>query len=588
MLFSCLVDADRIATERFCDRLQSNARLRPRPELSDLRTRLDKYLENLRADAADTPVNRIRAGVLNECLAAAADRPGFFSLNVPTGGGKTLASLAFALHHAKANPGLRRVVVAIPFTSIIEQTADQYRRVLGDLADAALVEHHSNLNPTQDTRANQMASENWAAPLVVTTNVQLFESLFAARTTPCRKLHRLANSVIILDEAQTLPVDLLAPTLAALKELVAHYGCTVVLCTATQPALEYRAGQFDIGIRSPMPIIKDVSVLHSALKRVNVKRLGKIEDTALLSRLAKEHQVLCVVNTRAHAGKLYQGLVDLTVDESGCFHLSTLMCPQHRRDVLGRIRQTLRAKQPCRVISTQLVEAGVDLDFPCVYRAAAGFDSIAQAAGRCNREGRLTDAAGGSALGRVYVFDSESPPPPGLLRAAADVAAEIADQFPDPIAPDAINAYFRLFYWNRKGAHAWDERQVLDCFAYSPGSVPSHRTLAPLQFATAAEAYKIIREEQTPVLVPYNDEARDLIARLQTGQPIDYGFYKVAQQYCVQVRTRELQQLASNAALLQDTTRDNGLYYLNNPAAYSPKQGLLPDAAGVGSEAFIL
>jgi CRISPR-associated endonuclease/helicase Cas3 len=246
MLFSALIDADRLATEAFCAPNQAEERRQEKPSVSELLSNLEGYLECKQSQAEKTTVNHVRARVLADCIAAADLDPGFFSLNVPTGGGKTLSSLAFALRHALAH-NLRCVVFSVPFTTIIEQTADAYREALGPLTDLGLIEHHSDISPTRDTRQNKLATENWDAPLIVTTNVQLFESLFASATTPCRKLHRLARSVIVLDEAQAIPVELLHPTLLALRELVSRYGCTVVLCTATQPALERREG-FDIGI----------------------------------------------------------------------------------------------------------------------------------------------------------------------------------------------------------------------------------------------------------------------------------------------------------------------------------------------------
>jgi CRISPR-associated endonuclease/helicase Cas3 len=302
MVFSCLIDADRTCTEAFCDSDKAEERAAPRPTLYELRAQLDAHLDAMRQNAHATAVNEHRRAILTQCLQAAGGKPGFYSLQVPTGGGKTFSSLAFALHHAPER--MRRVVVAIPFTSIIEQTADTYRRALGSCAERGVVEHHSNLLPEQSTRANQMATENWDAPLIVTTNVQLFESLFAASTTPCRKLHRLANSVIILDEAQTLPVDLLKPTLRALQELVRNYGCTVVLCTATQPALEHRQ-DFSIGLKDVTPIIANQGELFEAMRRVTVKHAGQLADDILSMRLAAEAQVLCIVNTRRHAARLF-------------------------------------------------------------------------------------------------------------------------------------------------------------------------------------------------------------------------------------------------------------------------------------------
>ena len=593
MLFSCLIDADRTATEAFCDQRQARERARPTSSLAELRHAFDGFLSGVQARAEPTPVNAVRRKVLDASIAVAASPPGFFSLNVPTGGGKTFASLAFALHHAAANSALRRVVVAIPFTSIIEQTADQYRRALGPLAGAAIVEHHSNLNPDRDTLRNKLASENWSAPLVVTTNVQLLESLFASRTTPCRKLHRLANSVIVLDEAQTLPVDLLSPTLAALRELVAHYGCTVVLCTATQPALERRERDFEIGIENVRPIIADVNALHAALNRVTVERVvGKLDNAVLAERIASEPQVLCIVNTKAHAANLYDALAARTGKEAS-FHLSTLMCPQHRRDVLRRVRRILRRNvlatkkdlraRPCRVVSTQLIEAGVDVDFPCVFRAEAGFDSIAQAAGRCNREGKLTDAAGRPALGRVYVFEAESPPPPGLLRSAADAAGELAPDYADPLHPNAVRAYFNLHYGNQRRQKDWDARDVLAQFRFHP----SDEDLAAIHYRKAADAYRIIRDEQTPAVVPYNAEARKLIEHLKTGEPLTYTHYKLVQQYSVGVRERMLHELADNTTAQRHVplySHDAGLWYLVSRDAYTPEKGVSTTATGIAPE----
>lgn len=583
MLFSCLIDADRTATEAFCDRAQSEERNRPKPKLEELRSALNTYLADLSGKAPTTHVNTIRSRVLADCIAAAEQPPGFFSLNVPTGGGKTLASLAFALQHAEKHPQFRRVVVGIPFTSIIEQTADVYRRALGDdLVNAgALVEHHSSPNPRTESRTNKLATENWDAPLVVTTNVQLFETLFASRTTPSRKLHRLANSVIILDEAQTLPVDLLQPTLGALRELVARYGCSVVLCTATQPALEKREPDFQIGLTGVREIVKDVDSLHTALKRVDVTRIGKLDDDELATRLSHERQVLCIVNTKAHAADVYTKLVTKRGKVVGCYHLSTFMCAEHRRHVLAEIRERLKAKKSCRVVSTQLIEAGVDVDFPCVYRAPAGFDAIAQAAGRCNREGKLTDAAGNSIKGRVFVFDTDRAIPRGLLLSAAQAASELIELHPDPLQPSAVQAYFNQLYWSRK--HTWDQHEVMANFALDPSN-KAHRQLVPFQFRTASQSYRLIREEQTPVLVPYGDEAKSMIQLLKMTDFVDYQFLRTAQKYTVAVREDLLRKLADNQSIVP---HESGLWYLGNEDAYSEQVGLLPNIAGLSPESLM-
>lgn len=583
MLFSALVDADRIATERFCNPAQADSRAVPKPSLEAMRCRLDAYLSELQqsklnASRDPTPVNAVRAAVLKQCLSGAELPKGFFSLDVPTGGGKTFASLAFALHHARAHPDLRRAIVAIPFTSIIEQTADQYRKALGALAQGGLVEHHSNLNPKNDTTINKLATENWDAPLIVTTNVQLFESVFASATTPARKLHRLPHSVIVLDEAQTIPVNLLEPTLLALKELVARYGCSVVLCTATQPALEFRSNEFTIGLEDVRPIIQDVSSLHRQLKRVDVSRIGIVADVELAARMAGDPAALCIVNTKAHASRLYDELTRQRGAVDGCFHLSTLMCAQHRRDVLEQIRLRLAEKRGCWIVSTQLIEAGVDLDLPVVYRAASGFDSIAQAAGRCNREGLLVDANGSPIRGQVFVFDTNEPPAPGLLRQSAQVARELSSTHPDPLQPSAIEAYFRLLYWTRSSD--WDRHHVNDCFQYNPYD-KNQAAFAPLQFKTAARSYRIIPDDQTPILVPYDETAQKMRDHLCAGKPIDFQFFRDAQRYMVSVYERMLMRLEGNKVLVP---HEAGIYALVNEDAYSNRKGLLPDVAGVSPE----
>jgi CRISPR-associated endonuclease/helicase Cas3 len=425
---------------------------------------------------------------------------------------------------------------------------------IGPFVEAGLVEHHTNLQPKHDTRSNQFGTENWDAPLIVTTNVQLLESLFAYRTTPCRKLHNLARSVIVLDEAQTIPVELLKPALAALRELVLNYGCSIVLCTATQPALERRT-DFELGIEGVRHIIPDAVPLFHALKRVEVRTLGKLPDGELALLLAKERAALCIVNTRGHASRLYDQVAKLS--ESGdCFHLSTWMCGAHRRTVLKMIRERLAAKQPCRVVSTQLVEAGVDLDFPAVYRAEAGFDSIAQAAGRCNREGLL-------ALGVTYVFEADEKPPAGLLRAAAEAGKELLSKYRDPLAPEAIEAYFRLLYWIRKDS--WDKYKVMDKMKFQSGR-------ALLQFREVANAFRMIRDDQLPILVAYDTTATDLRDRLMAGN-IPFIPQRELQPYLVSVRKQAMRQMEDRGFVME---HESGVWILLNRSLYSSHKGLDP------------
>jgi CRISPR-associated endonuclease/helicase Cas3 len=559
MLFSCLVDGDRACTEAFCSPEQSEERRQPRPSLHAMRERIMAHLAELQKGALDTQVNLLRQEVLKHCRMAANSNPGFFSLQVPTGGGKTLSSLAFALEHAALHSH-RRVVVAIPFTSIIEQTADVYRKALGLLSARALVEHHTNLQPIHDTRANQFATENWDAPLIVTTNVQLLESLFAAATSPCRKLHRLARSVIILDKAQTLPVELLEPTLAALRELVLNYGCTVVLCTATQPALERRS-DFPLGLEGVRPIIADPLRLFRTLKRVEVRHVGPLGDDKLAGLLREQPRALCIVNTRRHAARLFDAL-SAVCEEGSCFHLSTLMCGKHRRKMLQQIR-ALAKIGPCRVVSTQLIEAGVDLDLPVVYRAAAGFDSIAQAAGRCNREGLLP-------IGYTYVFDAAELPPPGLLRDGAQVARELFSHFPDPLLPEAIEAYFRQYYWKQRDR--WDFKKILQMMRIDPV-----RKRALFQFRDIAEAYKLIRDPQFPILVPYDPESESF-SRALLGGDVEFLPVRQLQPYLVSVPERTLRGMEASGMV---QAHSSGIHVLLRKDAYTDAKGLTLETLGL-------
>jgi CRISPR-associated endonuclease Cas3-HD len=372
MIFSCVVDADFLNTEAF---LQPDKAIFRGcfPELEELRPVLDRHLADKMQRCLAGRVNARRAEVLEGCRRAALWNPGLFSLTVPTGGGKTLSSLAFALDHACRHK-LRRVIYVIPYISIIEQTADVFRKAFGpDLAHAVL-EHHANAaevearsveaaDNTEDART--LAFENWDAPVVVTTAVQFFESLFASRSSRCRKLHNIAGSVVILDEAQTLPLRFLRPCVAAIKELTSTYRVSFVLCTATQPELGIKPWNRN-GLENVREIVPDVSGLFAALERVKVKFIGEISMGELAGRLTEYEQVLCIVNTRKQARELC-GLLH-NRQAGGLYHLSTRMCPAHRREVLTKVKALLQdpSKPPVWLIATSLIEAGVDIDFPVV------------------------------------------------------------------------------------------------------------------------------------------------------------------------------------------------------------------------------
>jgi CRISPR-associated endonuclease/helicase Cas3 len=557
MLFSCLVDADFLGTEELMQPVGARARQQQAPTLQELKKALDRHLAELGAQSQGaTNVSDCRQLVLAACHAAAQEPPGLFSLTVPTGGGKTLASLAFAIDHALRH-GFERVIYAIPFTSIIEQTAEVFRdRAFAGLSPEAVVEHHSNLDPDDETFYSRLAKENWDAPIVVTTNVQFFESLFASRTSQCRKLHRIVNSVVILDEAQTLPVDLLKPCLAVLRELAVDYHCSIVLCTATQPAIT-RQPEFTIGLENVREIIPDPPELYNRMKRVRVHNLGQLSDSELIERLGEHQQFLCVVNTRPHAAKVFTLLSETlsAADRDGVIHLSTWMCGAHRSEVIADIRQRLQDGKSCRVVSTQLIEAGVDVDFPVVYRALAGIDSIAQAAGRCNREGK-------AASGDVFVFEPTAGQPPGYLASTADSARELLTDFDDLLSLEAVQHYFELHYWKQN--KLWDKKGVMEQF-------PAPAQKVAFQFRTAARLFQMIEEDTQPIIIPWGSEGQALVRALEASEPPDWRIKRKLQRYVVGVYPSIYQKLLATGDVI---IRHNSYAVLCNLGMYNDKLGL--------------
>lgn len=500
MLFSCLVDADYLDTEAF----MNNAPIRRNKlPLTPLLTLLDRHL-----DSFGTPkneLNRKRAEILARCMEAALLRRGLYSLTVPTGGGKTLSSMAFALRHA-AEHGLRRIIYVIPYTNIIEQTAGVFRKIFGD---EAVLEHHSNAgyDDAEDTRNTDRlykrhASENWDISVVVTTSVQFFESLFSNRPSKCRKLHNIANSVVIFDEAQMLPMPYLLPCVRAISELVKNYRCTAVLCSATQPAL---GAYFPSGI-SPVEICPDFEELHTLFRRTRfVVEAEAFSAEALAERLNREHQTLCIVNTRMQAQAVFALL-----QGEGCYHLSTLMYPLHRKRTLEIIRQRLKGGLPCKVISTSLIEAGVDLDFPSLYRERAGLDSMIQAAGRCNRED--TRSAEESP---VYLFrfaQDQSPRIPASLALPFQVADKLMQECEDIGSPSTIRAYFEQLY--RYKGPSLDTENIVGRLEDGVKSCPPS-----FPFASVAENFRLIEQNTRQILVVLDDEpaAIEIATQLRQG-----------------------------------------------------------------------
>lgn len=506
MLFSCLVDADFLDTEAFMDKKKSQ--LRNKNEgLVDLR---DKVIAEVNVISNnDTAVNCARRSVFEQCIKSAQSNPGIFSLTVPTGGGKTLSSLAFALEHAIKH-GMRRVIYVIPYTSIIEQNAEIFRNVCGD---AAVLEHHCNFEFAQDSYKTRLAAENWDAPLIVTTNVQFFETLFHYRVSKCRKAHSIANSVIIFDEAQMLPVELLKPCMAIMKELTCNYRATIVLSTATQPVFNH-SDEFRCGLEDIKEIIEKPHKLYQTLQRVSIQKLPLMSSAEIAIQINKYEQVLCIVNTRKHARQLYEAVSN----KENLYHLSALMCPVHRSETIACIKAALKSNKPCRVISTQLIEAGVDIDFPVVFRAAAGIDSIAQSAGRCNREGKLPNR------GKVFVFIPEDPAPPGFLRQSAETAESIMRRHEDILSLGAVKDYFRELYWRNEDR--LDKNKILDRFGEGAGK-------CDFPFRAIGEEFRWIENGMQTIVIPYNDEAKKLITVLKISDSKEIS--RKLQRFSVQV-----------------------------------------------------
>ena len=545
MLFSCLVDADFLDTERFMS--GGTAERETGESLPTLLEKLERHIAPWWAPSSE--LNRMRCGILRACIDGGAQEKGLFTLTVPTGGGKTIASMAFALNHAVKH-GMDRVIYVIPYTSIIEQTAAVFREVFGE---RNVVEHHSGalFEVAEDGEAGQYrnikATENWDAPIIVTTAVQFFESMYANRPSKCRKLHNTANSVIIFDEAQMLPSSRLQPCVAAIGSLVTDFGSTAVLCTATQPSLNDLFARFAPGF-SPRELCPDVAALYSAFRRVSFADIGKVGAEALAERLRTLPQILCIVNSRKSAQEVFGML-----PPEGSYHLSTLMVPAHRRAVLAEIRTRLRDGLPCRVVSTSLIEAGVDVDFPAVYREMAGLDSILQAAGRCNREGKRSPKES-----VVTVFEGVSTTPE-LLRVNIGAAREALLGGADPASPETIKRYFDAY---RSLAANQDKAGVISAFENGvQGRI--------LPFRTVAERFHLIDDAAKTVYIPLGEGA-ELVQRVREGER-SRDLYRRLSLYGVSVYERHFNALTDKGAL---EPIEESSAILADMSMYTSKMGL--------------
>ena len=559
MLYSCLVDADFLDTEKFMD--SASAQLRENKKtLAELEPQLDAFLSKMKANAKDTAVNRIRDQVQAQCREKATRPCGFYSLTVPTGGGKTLSSLLWAMKHAVRN-GQKRIIIAIPYTSIIVQTAAVLKSIFGE---ENVLEHHSNVDPEQIEdeelrRRMTMAIENWDYPIIVTTNVQLFESMFGNRPSVCRKLHNIVNSVIILDEVQTLPIACMQPIVDALKTYNKLFHVSVLFTTASQPILN---GVIEgcnpkatfRGIDNIEEIIPADFALHEKLRRVQLQidNEGMTYDD-IAAALMKHDRVLCIVNTRKDAKEIFQRLPK----EGVTLHLSRMMCSAHIREAIDTIKATLSSDTNTiiRVVATQLVEAGVDIDFPVVYRQEAGLDSILQAAGRCNREGRQKICTT-----HVFSLSREHPLPCGNMQDANSARLALGTA-QDWFAPETMTRYFKQLYCR---VESFDEKKIKD-YLYNKD----------MCFDTAAKEFHLIEDKGRSVIVCWKDSV-SLIERLEQSGP-SYALMKKLGQYTVNVYESDFKKLVA-MGVVSGLENDNGsLYIIKYQQQYDSQLGLLTD-----------
>lgn len=555
MLYSCLVDADFLDTEAFMQPEQS--KLRGKHEsMKVLEGKLDAFLSGLKKNAPDTEVNRIRNEVQQWCIEESEKAQSFYSLTVPTGGGKTLSSVLWAIKHAVKND-LKRVIIAIPYTSIITQTASVLRSIFGE---ENVLEHHSNVdrNNGKDKELSQkqrLATENWDYPIIVTTNVQLFESLFSSKPSDCRKLHNIAKSVLILDEVQTLPMDFLQPIIDTFDTLKRVFGVSILFTTASQPVLSGTIlgsnpfVSFE-GLSQIHEIVSREANLHDRLRRVKIEfEDGVRKDyNAVAEQIAKYPRVLCIVNTRNDAKEIYSRLPK----DGICLHLSRMMCPDHVRETIDRVKVALKepSNTVIRVVATQLIEAGVDIDFPVVFRQEAGLDSILQAAGRCNREGRMEQ-------GETFVFGLQKPLPSGFMTQTNNARLGMGKDY-DWFSPEAMKAYFKQLY---SRVNTFDKANIKDLL-YKP----------EMLFETAASAFRLIDDNTVSVIVNWKN-SMDLVGRLLDEGP-SYSLMKALSQFSVNVRDGDKDKLKKAGAIEEVL---EGIYVIRDQSFYNKEVGLVTD-----------
>lgn len=563
MLFSCLVDADFLDTEEFMN--EGKVHRGGWPSLDELAPLFWEELKKRGFLTPKNPLNEKRFEILQTCMEKGEGAPGLYSLTVPTGGGKTISSMAFAMKQAEAH-GKKRIIYVIPYLSIIEQTADIFKSILGD---DAVLESHSNVeyddgDPTDEKRralaeVRKLSAENWDAPIIITTNEQFFETLYANRTSKCRKLHHIAESVIIFDEAQMLPVDFLKPCLTVIEELVRYYGCTAVLCSATQPELgKYMA-------QKPKEIMDHIPDLYDFFQRVSCRVDGEMDYPAVAEAMMEEKQALCIASTKKEAENIFENL-----DDPEALYLSTALCPAHRRKLIREIKERLQAGRSCRVVSTSIISVGVDIDFPVVYLEYTGLDSLIQGAGRCNREGKK--AASESI---AHIFWTEKGKASPFMRKEKQVTDVVRKKYGETelTSPQAIRTYFEGWYQSNEGNLDYKEIEKLS---------------KTCSFADIGRVFHLIADSTKSVFIPYDEEARRIQTLLYQGNR-SRELMRKASQYIVNVRytasshgTSDFHRLLTQGrmAMFPD---DEEMGYLVNAEDYDEKLGLqIQDEDGLG------
>lgn len=600
-LLSCLVDADRLDTADF--ESPGNLSIRNYGQYHPWQTlveRLNARLRLFEQKGNENRVDQIRRQVSQACLEFSAKPKGIYQLTVPTGGGKTLASLRFALNHAM-HFQMERVFYIIPYTSIIDQNADEIRKILEDkdtsdrYLDRVVLEHHSNLTPEEESYRQSLLAQNWDAPVVLTTQVQFLEALFGYGTRGVRRMHQLANSVIILDEVQTLPINTIQMLNVALRFLVENCGATVVLCTATQPPLDkIEADHRALTIQADQHIIQNEQELYQELKRVEVfdqRKDGGWRDEEIADlaeqQLREKGSVLVVVNTKKNARLLYHAIAARQIEGLSLYHLSTNMCPAHRLTVLEEVKSRLKNREPVICVSTQLIEAGVDIDFGAVIRYLAGLDSITQSAGRCNRHGVRDD------LGNVWIVNPKDEKINKLqdILIGRDQAQRVLDEFTadptalenDRIGLEAMARYYRYYYHIRKDemrypvsttssiGHSDDLFNILSMNKLSLQAYQRiHQAMPDIafyqSFQSAARAFRVINSPTRGVVVPYGEDGDRIITELCSVTMLEkqYKLLKRAQRYSVNLFTHEFQRLA-DANSIHEAQKGTGIFYMDKP-----------------------